>query len=204
MTDCEYERARLSQILHDEIGQLLMALNLELYWLTRECRDNTNACSRVDAARRTVTDIARAVRRLAAEFRPVIGGISDLRDVMLHIAERLRAEGLSLRHRIDNGDSSVTPEFAIAVYRVLLQTLTSLAEGGPAQLDVRMTIANGILIARICDDPVRVREGGKSWGYAANFQEILDWLEVLDGDIQLDRTPSSGSKELARISLPLF
>jgi len=65
----EDERTRIARDVHDQLGQALTALKLDVGWLQRRITDPALA-GKLDDMARSTDDILRAVRRIAADLRP--------------------------------------------------------------------------------------------------------------------------------------
>lgn len=120
----EAERARVARELHDETGQLLFAVALEL----RALDDHVDATgrARLDGARQSLAHATEALRDLALRLRP--SGLADhgLASAIERQADRLRADpGITVDVSIDEVDD-LGDEAQVAIFRVVQEALTNV------------------------------------------------------------------------------
>ncbi|MFH1130807.1 MAG: PAS domain-containing sensor histidine kinase [Pseudomonadota bacterium] len=129
----EEERARVSRELHDELGQILTALHLELNWLSkkapsREDQGHGNALEMVEKA-------ANELRRICKGLRPPL-----LDDLGLEPAVQLLVEEFEERSKIkvnfkvqlDENENPIPREVSLATYRVLQESLNNVTRHAKA------------------------------------------------------------------------
>jgi PAS domain S-box-containing protein len=153
----EAERARISQELHDELGQALTGLKLDLSWVRdRVSRKPAGAAKRVDAALHLVDQTVDAVRRIAAELRP---GVLD--DLGLEAAMRWQARdfqkrtGCSVSIEPESALPDVPPDIATAAFRILQEALTNVTRHAHATaVTIRFGAAAGRLHLAVEDNGV--------------------------------------------------
>lgn len=148
----ERERRRLARELHDELGQTLTGVVLQLEGLGRaappELRDDVTQ----------VQEVARAgveeVREIARGLRPAALDEFGLRSALITLASGFaeRSE-LRVQHSLAPDLPALAPEQELAIYRVAQESLTNVARHAAADsvllaLDVR----NGAVILRVRDD----------------------------------------------------
>jgi len=150
----ERERRRLARELHDELGQTLTGVVLQLDGLARTAPPEIQpTVSQVQEAARAsaeeVRDIARGLRPQALEE---FGLRSALITLATGFAER---SGLAVRHEFAAELPGLPPEQDLAIYRVAQEGLTNVA---------RHAEATGVLLALEAEDGhvvLRVRDDGR-------------------------------------------
>ncbi len=156
----EEEKARIARDLHDELGQHLTAVKMELRSLesavgAMQPTTQANALlDRVVAASTLADHTVRTVQRLALELRP---GALD----RLGLAAALRREvrrfgrhtGLACRACIPEALPEVRPEVATALYRICQEAMTNVSRHAQAShVTVRLDAAPDRIALQIEDD----------------------------------------------------
>jgi two-component system, NarL family, sensor histidine kinase UhpB len=122
----EAERRRIAKELHDEVGQTLTALLLELDQAARlappelrgQLRDSR------EQARSSLED----VRRIAVELRPEALDDLGLRSALIALCDRFsQTTGLQIERDIDSKLPRLTDEEELVIYRVTQEALTNVA-----------------------------------------------------------------------------
>jgi two-component system, NarL family, sensor histidine kinase UhpB len=122
----EGERKRVAQELHDEVGQTMTALMLQLGRLAAGAPPDLQAGLREarEATRTTLDDIRRIARELRPEALDDLGLGPALIALTTAFADRT---GLRVERRVDTDLPSLTPEAELAVFRVAQESLTNVA-----------------------------------------------------------------------------
>jgi signal transduction histidine kinase len=157
----EDERTRIARDVHDQLGQALTALKLDLGWLRRRI-DDASLVGKLDDMARATDDVLRSVRRIAADLRP---GILD--DVGLRAAIEWQAEDFQRRTGtpcvVRGGLSDIQLERGLStnVFRIFQEALTNVARHASAQrVEVALGLDHGRLRLEIADDGVGIPEVG--------------------------------------------
>jgi len=128
----EGERARIARELHDEIGQALTAVVLQLQRAAQHTQPP--ARGEVEEAREAVRESLEEVREIARRLRPEalddLGLGSALAALTLDVSRRT---GLRIDRRIEPGLRELAPEEELVVYRVAQEGLTNVARHADAQ-----------------------------------------------------------------------
>src|SRR5439155_3482837 len=146
----ETERHALSRELHDEVGQMMTALGMELGNLEAIRTGNLETFrSRIEDAKRLNADAMRTIRDLAMGLRP-----SMLDDIGLEAAlqwqgrEFSRHTGVPATVRVDGSLDYLSDTQRTCIYRVVQEALTNCARHAKAR-NVRVSVSkerNGIVV----------------------------------------------------------
>ena len=148
----EGERARIARELHDEIGQALTAVVLQLERSAR--RTEPPVRDEVEAAREAVRQSLEEVREIARRLRPEalddLGLASALAALTVDVARRT---GLRVERSIVGDLAALSPEEELVVYRVAQEGLTNVARHAEArQAWVTLEARDGDVALEVRDD----------------------------------------------------
>lgn len=139
----EEERARVARGLHDEVGQVLTGVLLQLESDGRS--EETKA-----AVRQALEEVRRIARELRPEMLEHLGLVSALTELSRKFAER---SGLRIERRFAEELPPLSDEAELAVYRVAQESLTNVARHAHAsQVDLALEPGAGSVILRVIDD----------------------------------------------------
>jgi two-component system, NarL family, sensor histidine kinase UhpB len=125
LTAEEEERRRLAAELHDEIGQSLTALVLQLSRLADRVPEDERPAA-VDA-RDTALGLVDEVRAIARRLRPDALDALGLAAAVTSLADRLAGRtGLPIDRAVQRDLPALTPEAELVVYRVAQESLTNV------------------------------------------------------------------------------
>jgi two-component system sensor histidine kinase UhpB len=119
------ERRRVAAELHDEIGQRLTALLLQLDRLSRAAPVELNSefASLLDATKEMLESVRRLARRLRPEVLDELGLVPALRNLCDRIEE---STGLVVRRTLDPDLPQLSPDAEMVIYRVAQEALTNV------------------------------------------------------------------------------
>lgn len=197
----EEERRRIARELHDELGQRLTALKLELATLDR-ADSARNRAERTQAMIEMVDDTVAATRRIAMDLRPLM--LDDLglnaaiewlaRDFERHTGVQVALQLAPVQHLIDN-------RTATTLYRIVQEALTNSARHARANA-VQITIessADGIGLT-VQDDgdgfpTVPPHSPRGSFGLIG----IRERVYMLGGKLSVSNMPGGGARMMVQL-----
>ena len=191
----EGERLRIARELHDEVGQRLTAVMLQLDRLSR-----TGAGTVVDA-REGVRESLEEVRLIARRLRPEALDDLGLSSALAALTNSLaRSGGISIVRRIDRSLPPMHPDCELVVYRVAQEALTNVlrhADCGEARLELRRV--QGAVQLEIADagrgfDPCAIRE-------SSGIRGMRERALLVAGELEVESRPGLGT--VVRLWLPL-
>lgn len=147
----EAERLRISRDLHDEVGQALTGVLLQLDALQAA---TPASGSRADETKQTVRQALAEVGRISQELRPAqlehLGLASALADLSRSFSDQ---SGIAVEHRFAENLPVLSPHVELAVYRIAQESLTNVARHARAS-HVELVLEPGAdsVVLRVVDD----------------------------------------------------
>ncbi len=151
----EEERKSIAREIHDELGQALTALRIDLAWLrSRIGARNPEATERLGSALERIDGTLNAVRRIATELRPsVLDNLGLAAAIEWQALEFQRRTGIRVVLRPSAEDVAVDPGQATTVFRILQESLTNVARHAAARrVEIRFAADGDTLRLRVEDD----------------------------------------------------
>lgn len=198
----ELERKSLSRELHDEVGQMLTALGIELANLNSvKGTDRDTFRARVEDAKRLNTKAMRVVRDLALGLRP-----SMLDDLGLAPALEWQGRDFS-RHTgvpavvtVDDALDDVPETHRTCIYRVVQEALTNCAKHAKAKkVLVSVHSYDGSVEVVIQDDGVGFKATSRTTGLG--LLGIEERVQELEGRLDILSQPGNGT--ILRVQIPV-
>jgi PAS domain S-box-containing protein len=191
----EEERRSLARELHDEIGQMLTGLQLQMG------KGDSLGGERLAAARETVAALTEQVRQLSMELRPaILDQFGLLPALHWHIGRYQQRTGVAVDLRQQGLERRLLPQVEIASYRIVQEALTNVARhSGTSQAEVRLFADDGVLI-------LLVRDGGFGFDPATTAEStglggMRERAELLGGIFTVDAAPGTGVAVTAELPL---
>ena len=205
----EEEKTRIARELHDDLGQQLTALKMDLsaveLGLGGVVAPNTGVREQLGGMHRLIDSIVASVRRIAADLRPVM-----LDDLGLVPAIEWLANDFTRRYRITVDrdiapvDTAFTGTGATTLFRIVQEALTNVARHSDAtNVKLALKVEDGYCMLRIADNghgaPEHTRDAQErpSFGLIG----IRERAHMLDGTVTIDNRPGAGFT--ITVALPL-
>jgi two-component system sensor histidine kinase UhpB len=154
----ESERLRVARELHDEVGQLLTGVILQMDGLTR--RVPATVYDEVVEIREAARLGVDAVREIARGLRPPALTEFGLRTALITLATGFAERtGVPVRDDVDLALPALSPEAELAIYRVAQEGLTNAARHGqPTAVTLDLHRREHTLVLRVRDDGPGITE----------------------------------------------
>lgn len=197
----EEERLRLARELHDELGQLLTALQLDLSWLHKRLPDEL--LTRAEAMATLLDTTIREVRRISAQLRPPLLDDLGLAAALDWLSQEMCGRGglsYSLDARID--ESRLVPECAVSLFRIGQEALTNVLRHSEAdEVRVRLVEEDGALVLEVSDNGRGLSENGERESPAMGLLGIEERAQLWGGQVQIEGAAGKGTTLRVRIPL---
>jgi len=198
----EAEAKRIAHILHDESGQVLATVYLELAEIKRNVPEAV--VIRINHLTRMLDEVREQLRRLSHELRPLILDQLGLMPALYFLADGVKKRsGLELE--IDgNTDGRLRPSIEIVLYRTVQEALANVirhSHASKAQVNVR--VENGTIYTSINDNGIgfELAHDGRYSFDGLGLIGIQERISALNGSYQFTSTPGDGTT--LQVSIPL-
>jgi two-component system, NarL family, sensor histidine kinase UhpB len=192
----EEERRRVAAELHDEIGQIVTALVLELDRTRHADPDERGAA--LDRSREVAGQLLDDVRRLARSLRPEVLDELGLVPALTNLCDRLSAQtGLEIRRAFTDELPPLGPDVQLVIYRVVQESLTNVVRHARARRAVvALAHDDGFVEARVEDDGVGAGDPDGSQGGIRGMRERA---LLVGGRLTVDRAAGGGTAVRLRV-----
>lgn len=194
----EEEKRRIARELHDDLGQRLSALKMDLVMLAAdvmECQEAGVLAQKITAMHAIVDDTVASVRRIATDLRPAL--LDELG--MVPAIEWLAGDfphryGLTIA--VVGTDDMVPERIAVAVFRIVQEALSNIVQHAGA---TRATVSIDREEARL---RLEIRDNGAGWKgqphapgnrrTSLGLIGIRERARLLGGDVLVQTAPNEG------------
>lgn len=155
----EDERTRISRELHDDLGQQLTGLKLNLLWLVGRMKEGRSVDQEhLDSMRQTLNGAISSVRRISSELRPAILdelGFADA--VAWQTRELAKHSGLQVELKLADAGLVQGEVLSTALFRIVQESLTNVVRHAQASaVQVVLEQVDQRLVLRIMDNGIGV------------------------------------------------
>jgi len=200
----EQERTSIAREVHDDLGQTLTALKMDLSWLNKKLPKGQEALAEKTTAMMKLVDTSiQSVQRISSELRP---GLLD--DLGLTAAIEWQAEDFQNRSGIQCAvsfkpdDIVLDRNLATTIFRIFQETLTNIARHANAsKVKVNLTLKHNKLILRVTDNGTGIAEKEVSDPRAFGLVGMRERAYVWGGKVDITGAPNKGTT--VKVSIPV-
>jgi two-component system, NarL family, sensor histidine kinase UhpB len=193
----EAERVGIARDLHDEVGQLLTGVLLELNSIAEAAPGHRRE---LDGTKEAVRRALDEVRRISSELRPEmlehLGLVSALTELTTTFG---RVSGIDVKHDFDPSLPKLAPETELAVYRIAQESLTNVARhSGASRVTIALERGPDSIVLCVGDDGRGF--DGSSPEEHGGLRSMRERALLVDGALAIKESPRGGVE--VRLEVP--
>lgn len=201
----EEEMVRIARELHDELGQKLTGLKMDLSWLEGRLGPDRGALhDKVGSMKKLIDATVKSVRRISTGLRPLV--LDDLGPIA---ALEWLADDFSRRSAIDvvldlgMEELDVDDRTATALFRIVQESLTNVARhAGATRVEVSLNFEGERLVLKIADDGKGMPAEALSRKGGFGLVGIRERAFMCGGEFRVSGGPHGGTTVEVDIPLP--
>lgn len=205
----EEERARISREIHDELGQQLTGIKMQLRLIENHIadRDDRSLNPIIDAlveAEETVDETLHSVRRISNGLRPMALDHLGLASALREEAEEFsRNTGIACLIAITGIEKRLPSDVETAVFRIFQESLTNIARHAKAsKADAECVFNDHNLVLRVRDDGVGIDFSELSKRGSLGLKGMRERAAGVGGVIAVNALPEKGTEVVLTIPFP--
>ncbi len=200
----EEERTRIAREIHDELGQSLTAMKIEVSWLAKklDAKDKTMR-EKLYEIEAIADSTIRTVQKIAYELRPgVLDDIGLQAALELQLEDFMKHTGIDCDVIVEAEIDSLENQLSTVVFRILQETLTNVARHSEAT-EVRgfVRLSNGTVSAQIVDNGVGFTEEDMSNKVHLGIAGMKERARQVGGEVTVEGVPGQGTRVSFQIPL---
>jgi PAS domain S-box-containing protein len=193
----EKEHALIARELHDELGQALTAIKMDMAWIKSHVKGAGEAISdRFEALGKLVDTTIESVQKMAASLHPsVLDQLGLTAAIEWYAGEFERRTGIECIIKSESADFNIDSNAAINVYRIFQEALTNVARHARAsRVDVRMAQNRGYLTICISDNGRGILSQKLSGAMSLGIAGMRERAELVKGRLDIQSRRGKGTK----------
>jgi PAS domain S-box-containing protein len=200
----EEERLHIAREIHDELGQLMTVLKMDISWLNKRVGNSSEqVTSKFKDLLEVIDTTVKTVRRIASELRPtLLDDLGLVAAIEWHLEEFEKRSGIHKEFHGPQGEIQIPDSIKIGLFRILQESLTNVARHSEAKnVNVRLERNNGHIVLKVIDD-------GKGYDMEKATKNTLGVLgmkertSVMGGEYHISGTPGQGTTIEVIVPIP--
>ncbi len=193
----EEEKSKIAREVHDELGQVLTALKMDLSCLEEEVAlDPKVFGEKILSMENLLDQTVETVQRICLELRPKILDVFGLSDAIeWQTKEFQRNTGISCELAIEQRDLSLDSERSITCFRVLQEALTNVARHAKAtHVHIRIAKDEGNVQLEVIDNGEGIEEHQVFHSHSLGLIGIRERVHHVEGEVSITGKPGQGTR----------
>ncbi|MGZ8539616.1 MAG: PAS domain-containing sensor histidine kinase [Chitinophagaceae bacterium] len=201
----EEERKRIGREIHDELGQQITAIKMDIAWIDKRITaDNPLLKNKLHNVIQLLDGSNRSIRRILSELRPGVLDDRGLLESLDWLGRQLTENtGIPVKLTSDETEIKLPESIATCIFRVCQEAFTNIIRyAGAHHVWISLSIHDDSITVKIEDDgkgfdPSAV-QSNKSFGILGMKERVLS----LSGKFELLSTPGEGTKIMINLPVP--
>lgn len=200
----EEERISISREIHDELGQQLTVLKMDISWLDKKLSSHDPEIKeRITQVINFINDAIITVRRIASQLRPgVLSDLGLIAAIEWQLNELKKRTGIKNIFRYDEIPEHLPEAVNTGMFRILQECLTNVvrhADASQVIVEIKHDRNNHLLL--------KIQDDGKGFDKSRNAKKTLGLLGmqeravVMGGKYSISSTPGSGTTILVDVEV---
>ena len=191
----ENERAFISREIHDELGQSMTALKLDLKMMHKYVGTNPEAIMKLDSIIELVSDTIKDVQRISSDLRPgILDDLGLISSIEWYCEEFEKRTGIKCNLKLDNSDYSDS-QIKLTFFRILQETLTNVirhANASSVNIKLHKSLKGATLT--IQDNGIGIPEEKIESHKSLGLISIRERVRQLNGKLDILSKKGDGTK----------
>jgi two-component system, NarL family, sensor histidine kinase UhpB len=207
----EEERKNIAHEFHDQLGQTLTALKMDLSLLERSIADEKKEISRaslikeIQSSQGLIDRGIQTVRAIMSELRPeLLDQLGLVEALEWEIGKFQQRSGVMCGLTADVGDLQFDARRSIALFRLVQEALTNVARHAQAtRVDVIMRTEGNDLVLEVKDDGIGIATDAESKPRSFGLVGMRERVIFLGGKLEITGTTGKGTTIAVRMPIVL-
>jgi signal transduction histidine kinase len=200
----EEERTNIAREIHDELGQALTGLKMDLSWLEKRLpSDLKEPAKKVRSMFQLIDSTIQVVRKISSELRPqVLDDVGLLGTLKWQAREFQARAGIRCKVELPADDILLDQERSTAVFRIFQEVMTNVVRHARAtKVDIKLRMDSDHLILSIADNGCGISQADLRSPRSLGLLGIRERAFLLGGIAEITGTEGKGTS--VTLSLPL-
>ena len=199
----EEERTHLARTIHDELGQALTGLKMDVAWLQKHLDQQQLALlEKTEAMSDLIDVIVQAVRRIATELRPGILDLSLVATIEWQLQEFQNRFGIHGKLVSAPEETTLDADGATTVFRIFQEILTNVTRHAQAtRIEVSLEENDAFLTLQVVDNGRGITESEIHSPKSIGLLGMRERARLRAGEVHFQGTPGEGSTVTVRLPL---
>ncbi|NEX64388.1 sensor histidine kinase [Noviherbaspirillum galbum] len=191
----EEERRRIAREIHDELGQTLLALRIDVSMLeARTAKGHPRLNQKVRGALNQIDATVKTIRTIINNLRPAVLDLGLTAAIEWQVAEFRRRSGITCDLEMSDEEFDVDDARATTLFRILQESLTNVIRHAKAShVLIELEQHDKQLVMKIRDNGIGIAPGPRKGTNSFGLVGVEERIHALNGRFIIDSAPGCGT-----------
>lgn len=198
----EHERSAIAREIHDEMGQSLTALKIDLVRLRKRIQNPDKAVADLlEASLQALNETINSVQRILSELRPsILDHVGLIAAIEWQANEFQEHSGIKCTLSAAAQEPELNKEEKTALFRILQESLTNVARHANAtEVRIDFSVENSWLVLSVTDNGSGISDWQARSGQSYGLMGMRERAHVFGGQLDIDSHADRGTAVRVRI-----
>ena len=198
----EEERAHIAREIHDELGQVLTGLKMEVTWLAKRLKEQP-LLEKTDSICSLIDSTVQTVRKIATGLRPeVLDDMGLVAAIGWQAKEFQKRTGIRCRAKLP-AEVKFDIDISTTMFRIFQEILTNVARHSRAtRVDIDLDISDERVALVVVDNGIGIPEGELRGRKSLGLLGMQERALLFGGDVNVSGVPGQGTRVAVNIPIP--
>ncbi len=197
----EEERAHIAREIHDELGQQLTVLKMDVSWLNKKIQSDPVIKEKLNELTAMLDGTVKTVRRISSELRPsLLDDLGLIAAMDWHLKEFEKRTGILTEFREPDSGLTLADNVTTGLFRIFQESLTNVTRHAQADnVQVSLLRNNGNLVLKIQDDGKGFDKEKQANKRTLGILGMKERTEMMGGRYEISSVPGRGTTVVVSI-----
>lgn len=201
----EAERMHIAREIHDELGQQLTGIKMDISWIKRKLSASEKTIhNKLEESIVMVDNTIKTVRKIATELRPSIIDDLGLSEAINWLSDEFtKRSGIAVKCNLKLHEEQYPPDISIAIFRIYQESLTNISRHANATMVIcRLEEKNDMLSLIVIDNGVGFDQQIQGKKSTLGILGMKERVKQLNGEYVIQSMPGEGTQ--VSVTVPLL
>lgn len=199
----EEENLKIAREIHDELGQVLTALKMEINILGQKMSDDKKSKEKLESVNSLIDETINLVRKISTRLRPRLLDELGLFPAMeMQVRELQTRTGIRCITQFPDEEIIKDKEMSLAIFRIFQEALTNVIRHAKAtNVLIKSYLVSDQFVMEIKDNGIGIGNSELSENGSLGILGMKERVSLLNGNLKLENVSSGGT--LLRVDIPI-
>jgi signal transduction histidine kinase len=197
----EEERAHIAREIHDELGQVLTGLKMEVTWLAKRLKEKP-LIEKTDSMCALIDSTVQTVRKIATGLRPeMLDDMGLVAAVAWQAKEFQKRTGIRCRASLPP-ETKLDIDVSTTMFRIFQEILTNVARHSRAtRVDIELEVADSEVSLEVVDNGIGIQDDELTAKKSLGLLGMQERALLFGGEVSVIGSPGHGTR--VSVTIPL-